>query len=562
MPFPIYEISEDDRKQMDEKRKMKDEQRMMDDVRYFEGMKEKGGSWIMDEVSFIRHDIDEMNGALHNLQSVVAGTDIGGDVEEVLSVMNKAYTLLDKIEAKASTVTDNKDLDKLFKDLEGLERFIGSPMGRVNAFFASNKHTLGLSAEQMGDVEKLAGFDKKQGPAGPKPYNQECRKCGYMDDVYSGDTVTRLQTMAYDSNFDLDSLVTSLISQISDSILEQVMQYVENEVAAQITAAVIRQVDTLKKDIYADLGINANVLLANTTTVAESIAEIDYPNAGNYTALQNIAAEIADTAVLDADPVEEFLQTVEGTVEAATPPSPLAISALVAQGEELLDALEKDLVENKMDFYDMPGLLEEETSDLWYGETVYEGLAEGYWNGYDNGNFGAADPVLGTEFTKMAVNVFDFGTAPNAGEHWYDGYVASAEQEGVSVDIENAPINRGEVAQVLYELGDYPEPPTCDGYFTDLDSSNPNCKAIVALYNEGIVTGNPDGSYNPEGTLNRAEASAFIIRTGDVVETEEFGATLDTEVEAYYQDYYLASHSSVRQGFFARIVQGIMSLFK
>lgn len=47
--------------------------------------------------------------------------------------------------------------------------------------------------------------------------------------------------------------------------------------------------------------------------------------------------------------------------------------------------------------------------------------------------------------------------------------------------------------------------------FSDVPPTHPNFDAIEFLANEGIVGGYPDGSFNPSGTINRAEAMKLIV---------------------------------------------------
>lgn len=48
-------------------------------------------------------------------------------------------------------------------------------------------------------------------------------------------------------------------------------------------------------------------------------------------------------------------------------------------------------------------------------------------------------------------------------------------------------------------------------YFTDVSSSHPNGEAIAYVQEKGIVSGYPDGSYQPDKYINRAEFTKIVV---------------------------------------------------
>ncbi len=62
---------------------------------------------------------------------------------------------------------------------------------------------------------------------------------------------------------------------------------------------------------------------------------------------------------------------------------------------------------------------------------------------------------------------------------------------------------------------------------------------ITAMAEGGIVEGNPDGSFNPEGDLNRAEAAALLWRVLDMGDPDVAWADpfTDVDMEAWYAAY-------------------------
>ncbi len=530
VPFPFYELTDEEIKRLEQERIAQEQLWEKQEMEYFDDVKDFGDEWLLEEVAFMREEIGQFENAVLGLQSYGSGTTVERDFTDAVEVLGKAFSLLDRIEDEAGSFDDHKRLDELFNKLENLEGYIKKPVENINDFFRTNRN-LGLNSEQLAMVELLADFDDHSGPGGPG-YDDDCRRCDYMQDVYAVDTITGLEDIAKLGDFNLDALVTSLIAEIQGEILATVLEYVDTAVADKITSAVIERVDLLKKDVFANmLGDNAaNDILANTAIVAEKVTGTNFPTVGNYTALQDVQTRISNTAIVDDEQLEsvtEFLETVEVTVEAASVPSPVAINGLVVRGEELFLELEEDLYENNLGFRDMPNLLDEDMEDIWYGPTVWDGVGEGYWSGYTDGSFGPGNSTLDSEFTKMAVEVYGLDVSTTTGGDWWEGYETAAYYAGSTLDIDNDAASRGEVMQTLYELGGFDRPSTCDGYFTDLDSSNPNCEAIVALYNEGIVTGDPDGSVRPDAGLNRAEASALIMRVDELQNAAEFATDSD-----------------------------------
>lgn len=76
------------------------------------------------------------------------------------------------------------------------------------------------------------------------------------------------------------------------------------------------------------------------------------------------------------------------------------------------------------------------------------------------------------------------------------------------------------------------------GSFPDVPSDHPSYAAIEALASENILEGNPDGTFRPDATINRAE---FVKIVGGAVEleadTERSRASLCNEDPTYYSSY-------------------------
>ncbi|MBI5152386.1 S-layer homology domain-containing protein [Candidatus Peregrinibacteria bacterium] len=199
--------------------------------------------------------------------------------------------------------------------------------------------------------------------------------------------------------------------------------------------------------------------------------------------------------------------TSEGDVEAGK-------AKLDEAYEKSLNALSK---ENVIAFTDTP--LEE-----WFSGFVKEAKDEGYVSGKadSTGNIVGYDPggnVLITEMVKMALEAFDKGeadietSAPKVAP-WAKRYIKKAEELGLNVAENryrdfNAPATRAEIIRTIIETGGFgTTEPT--GVFKDVPKTHPYAPFVEKAYQLGIVGGNPDGTFAPDKSVNRAEVAKII----------------------------------------------------
>lgn len=92
-------------------------------------------------------------------------------------------------------------------------------------------------------------------------------------------------------------------------------------------------------------------------------------------------------------------------------------------------------------------------------------------------------------------------------------------------------------------------PAVAAGSFPDVPSSLPYSEAIEALRSEGVIEGNPDGTFHPNGTINRAEFLKIILEArGDLAagKTECFP---DVHTEWFAQYVCAAKDEGIIQGY-------------
>jgi len=153
--------------------------------------------------------------------------------------------------------------------------------------------------------------------------------------------------------------------------------------------------------------------------------------------------------------------------------------------------------------------------------------------GYANGSFAPANSILREEFIKLAVvgllgadaiDASAVSSFTDAQSDWYAPYIAAAEKNNITSGIGNglfgtgAQITRQDMALMLYRmLRDASVNGPADAYaFTDAaDIADYAAEAVYTLKNMGIINGDPDGSFRPNGQTTRAEAAVLLYKTLD-----------------------------------------------
>lgn len=193
----------------------------------------------------------------------------------------------------------------------------------------------------------------------------------------------------------------------------------------------------------------------------------------------------------------------------------------------------------------------------WAYSVIDEASDDGIMNGKAAGVFAPNATLTRAEYATMLYNLapesdvmklVHGSTADNGlydvdGNAWYADTVSWAVARGVFKNNDgsfspNRTITREEMAVATYEfLHKY-----CDGKFV-LDSiykgftddaafsSSANRDKVYILVNNGIIAGKSDGSFDPQGSLTRAEAAAMAVRVADIVASEAPVDTLEMSAE-------------------------------
>lgn len=194
----------------------------------------------------------------------------------------------------------------------------------------------------------------------------------------------------------------------------------------------------------------------------------------------------------------------------------------------------------------------------WAYSVIDEASDDGIMNGKAAGVFAPNATLTRAEYATMLYNLapesdvmklVHGSTADNGlydvdGNAWYADTVSWAVARGVFKNSggsfsPNRTITREEMAVATYEfLHKY-----CDGKFV-LDSiykgftddaafsSSANRDKVYILVNNGIIAGKSDGSFDPQGSLTRAEAAAMAVCVADIVASAAPADTLEMSAEA------------------------------
>ena len=193
----------------------------------------------------------------------------------------------------------------------------------------------------------------------------------------------------------------------------------------------------------------------------------------------------------------------------------------------------------------------------WAYSVIDEASDDGIMNAKAAGVFAPNATLTRAEYATMLYNLapesdvmklVHGSTADNGlydvdGNAWYADTVSWAVARGVFKNNDgsfspNRTITREEMAVATYEfLHKY-----CDGKFV-LDSiykgftddaafsSSANRDKDYILVNTGVIAGKSDGSFDPQGSLTRAEAAAMAMRVADIVASEAPADTLEMSAE-------------------------------
>lgn len=160
-------------------------------------------------------------------------------------------------------------------------------------------------------------------------------------------------------------------------------------------------------------------------------------------------------------------------------------------------------------------------ASAWYAADVQQAYELGLINGKSDGRFDPAGALTLAEAVTLAAKVrsiYEGGGFTPGGTPWYRNAVQYGQQVGFLTTREyedyTAPATRADMAGIFaYALPStaYPRINRV-GALPDVTAQTAYSHEIYFLYHAGILTGGPDGSYQPDATITRAEAAAILNR--------------------------------------------------
>jgi N-acetylneuraminic acid mutarotase len=168
-------------------------------------------------------------------------------------------------------------------------------------------------------------------------------------------------------------------------------------------------------------------------------------------------------------------------------------------------------------------------ADSPYAAAVLGVTGAGWLAGYPDGTFRPDQPITRAQLLKVVVRAFGFplvaGDASAAPfpdvppEHPYYAYIETAYQHGLIRGYKDgsfrpdAPVSRGQLAKILVQAAQLPLTQPATPTFADVPVTSPFYASVETAVAQGIVSGYPDGTYQPEQAVTRGQMSKMVVQT-------------------------------------------------
>ncbi|MFX3632054.1 MAG: S-layer homology domain-containing protein [Candidatus Pristimantibacillus sp.] len=157
--------------------------------------------------------------------------------------------------------------------------------------------------------------------------------------------------------------------------------------------------------------------------------------------------------------------------------------------------------------------------NAWYAAPINTVANAGILNGFTDGKFRPNNNLTLGELSKIIAVVLGYDI-PNNPEYWAKGHVLFAQDNGFVLSKAEATANNWEISatreQVVYAITLATGFQEATGNITSKDVKgwdNIDSRmqsTILAVYNVGIVKGNPNGSFNAKSKITRAEIAQIL----------------------------------------------------
>lgn len=160
----------------------------------------------------------------------------------------------------------------------------------------------------------------------------------------------------------------------------------------------------------------------------------------------------------------------------------------------------------------------------WYYKFLYKALEKGIVNGFSDNTIRPNSNLTRDQFITMLVNSLGYSDLEKNSAYWAQPFIDKAiDLKIISEDMFSdykVEITRGEMASIIANVLDTLEENDSNN---DLDLFRDKIKdyedipvnqrdSVLNVYSKGIITGLPDGTFDPNKFLTRAEGITVIIR--------------------------------------------------
>lgn len=212
---------------------------------------------------------------------------------------------------------------------------------------------------------------------------------------------------------------------------------------------------------------------------------------------------------------------------------------------EKFEYLKSDAVNEKVDEGLIP--FEDVDEEDWFANYVQEIKEEGIVSGYEDGTYGAENPVTVGEILKMVMELSGEGKSDaqskniNARRHWAEGYFAKAEEMGLTLtsDLSVHPgrsATRAEAVRLMLEVGGFDVSGANEVEFYDVEFGSEDAKYIQFAADMGFISGDPEGTFRPNDQINRAEIAKVVSNFNDFFKSLQDAEDIEYELEDEEED--------------------------
>lgn len=184
----------------------------------------------------------------------------------------------------------------------------------------------------------------------------------------------------------------------------------------------------------------------------------------------------------------------------------------------------------------VPSVQFADTEVHWASESIGRMAGRGILKGYEDGTFGPSKQITRAEFSAVVARAFEFEGSGAASPFtdakigkWYTEPVVSLYEKGIVTGRPDGTFGVSDsitneemavmISRSLKALGVELEAERSYVPFKDADTISSFAQdAVKELYEAGIISGMPDGTYQPKGSTTRAQVAVIMDRILTIIE--------------------------------------------